>query len=249
MTTINVRRILRHISHFGLRTGLQAARMHGQPSAPVRIQLDGIAYPLWARAGTSDAATFDEVFLSKEYNVPFPNFEPPHVLDLGANVGYASVYFAARWPRARILAVEPSRQNLSLLEKNTQPWGRITALQAAVWSHSTTMQIANPDDDANAFRMTETAGSIQEKIPAYTIPQLIDQLGCSRLPLLKMDVEGAEAEIFQADTSWLDRVDVMVVELHDRLVPTCAMALNNALKGRTYRQEILGANLAFDFRK
>lgn len=249
MTTINVRRILRHISHFGLRTGLQAARMHGQPSDPVRIQLDGVSHPLWARAGTSDAATFDEVFLSKEYNLPFPDFEPTHILDLGANVGYASVYFAARWPAARILAVEPSPQNLALLEKNAQPWGRITTVQAAVWSHATTMQIANPGDEANAFRMTEMAGSMQEKIPAYTISQFIDQLGCSRLSLLKMDVEGAEAEIFEADVSWLDQVDVMVVELHDRLVPKCAMALNNALQGRRYRQEILGSNLAFDFRK
>ncbi|MFT3867087.1 MAG: FkbM family methyltransferase [Nibricoccus sp.] len=249
MTTTNVRRILRHISRFGLRTGLQAARLHRQPSTPVQIQLDGVDHPLWARPGTSDAATFDEVFLSREYNVPFANFSPSHILDLGANVGYASVYFAARWPQARILAVEPSSQNLSLLEKNTHPWGRIVTLQAAVWSHATTMQIANPDGDANAFRMTEASGPVQEKIPAYTIPQLIERLGCTRLPLLKMDVEGAEVEIFRADTSWLDLIDVMVIELHDRLVPKCAMALNQALNGRSYQQEILGSNLVFDFRQ
>ncbi len=59
---------------------------------------------------------------------------------------------------------------------------------------------------------------------------------------------GELAEIFREEAAWLDRVDVMVVELHDRLVPGCAEALNQALCGRRFRQEIVGANLAFDFR-
>ena len=248
MTTTTVRRILRHVSHFGLRTGLQAARLHAQPSALVRMQLSGIDHPLWARASTSDAVTFEEIFISRQYNVPFPNFEPAHILDLGANVGYASVYFAAHWPQARILAVEPSLQNFTILKKNTQQWDRITILQAAVWSHPATMQIANPDDASNAFRMAEAANSRQEEISALTIPQLIEHIRCQRLGLLKIDVEGAEAEIFQKDTSWLNQVDVMVIELHDRMVPGCAMVLNNALGNRRYQQEILGNNLAFDFR-
>lgn len=251
MTATATRRIFRYISHFGFRAGLQGARLHtSAQQALVRMSLPGLSHALWARAGTSDAVTFDEVFLEKEYNIPFENLDPTHILDLGANVGYTSAYFAARWPRARILAIEPSRQNFSILQRNARPWGGIVALQAAAWSQPTTLQIANPDDDANAYRMHEGGGALScDSVQAHTIPELMKILGCQRLGLLKMDVEGAEAEIFRQGADWLDRVDVMVIELHDRLVPGCAMALNTALAGRHYRQEILGSNLALDFRK
>jgi FkbM family methyltransferase len=248
MSTGTPKRVLRYISRLGLRSGLQAARMHRKPGSTVRMHLAGIKHPLWARAGTSDVETFEEVFLMRQYDLPFAGFEPRNILDLGANIGYASVCFAARWPQARILAVEPATRNLVLLDKNTRAWNHITCLQAAVWSHPSWVQVTNPQDAPNAFRMGESHDSRKENIPAYTISQLFERQGCSHLDLLKMDVEGAEAEIFQADTSWMDRVKVLIIELHDRIVPGCAQALYHALQGYRFQQEIVGGNLAIDLR-
>jgi FkbM family methyltransferase len=248
MRTSTSKRVLRYISRLGLKTGLQAARMHTRPGSIVRMQLAGIEYPLWARAGTSDVETFEEVFLMRQYDLPFAGFEPMHILDLGANIGYASVYFAARWPQARILAVEPATSNVDLLDRNTRPWDQITCLQAAVWSRPSWVQVANPTDEPNAFRMCESHDSRKENIPAYTIAQLIERQGCNGLDLLKMDVEGAEAEIFQNGAAWLDRVKVLIIELHDRIVPGCAQALYRALQGYRFQQEIVGGNLAIDLR-
>jgi FkbM family methyltransferase len=242
------KRVLRYISRLGLRTGLQAARMHARPGSVVRMRLAGIQYPLWARTGTSDVETFEEVFLMRQYELPFADFEPMHILDLGANVGYASVYFAARWPQARILSVEPATSNLDLLDRNTRSWNHITCLQAAVWSHPSWVQVANPQDALNAFRMSESHDARQENIPAYTISQLIERQGCRYLDLLKMDVEGAEAEIFKNGTAWLNRVKVLIIELHDRIVPGCTQALYHALQGHHFQQEIMGGNLAIDLR-
>jgi FkbM family methyltransferase len=248
MRTNTPSRVLRYISRLGLRTGLQAARMHTRPGSLVRMQLAGIKHPLWARAGTSDIETFEEVFLTRQYDLPFAGFEPAHILDLGANVGYASIYFAARWPQARILAVEPATGNLDLLDRNTRPWNRISCLQAAVWSHPSWVQVANPKDEPNAYRMSESQDSAKENIRAHTIAQLIERLKCEHLDLLKMDVEGAEAEIFQNGAEWLDRVKVLIIELHDRIVPGCAQALYRALQGYRFQQEIIGGNLAIDLR-
>ncbi|HTB79469.1 MAG TPA: FkbM family methyltransferase [Opitutaceae bacterium] len=245
---ITLRRNLRYINRFGLRAGLQAARLNLRPGSVVRIKLPGIEYPFWVHAGTSDVETFDEVFLTRQYELPFADFAPAHILDLGANVGYASVYFAARWPQAQILAVEPAARNIGLLERNIRPWTRITSLQAAVWPHPACVQVANPGDAHNAYRMSESMDSEMQTIPGHTVAQLIDRLGCERLDLLKMDVEGAEAEIFQNGAEWLDRVNVMMVELHDRIVPGCAQALYRALHGRRFQQEIVGGNLAIDLR-
>jgi FkbM family methyltransferase len=242
------RRTLRYVSRFGWKTGMQVARVHQRSSHAIALRLPGLSHPLWVRPGTSDALTFDEVFVAREYELPLPGFTPGQILDLGANVGYASVQFAARWPQAVILAVEPERENMVLLKRNTGGYRTIDALHAAVWSRPGEVAIANPDDAANAFRMTEAKAEAAQKVPAYTIAQLIDRMGCERLDLLKMDVEGAEVEILRDAASWLDRVNVMIIELHDRLVPGCGEALCAALHGRRFSQEIMGQNLVIDLR-
>ena len=192
--------------------------------------------------------SFEEVFITRHYNVPFENFFPRSILDLGANVGYASVYFASRWNNSQILAVEPAPANLGLLRRNTEAWPNIGTLQAAVWSHPATVSVANPAEATNAFRMREASAQEDNGVPAYTVSQLMERQGWRHLDLLKMDVEGAEAQIFQDETDWLDQVSVMVVELHDRIVPGCAESLYRALRGRHFRQEIVCGNLAIDLR-
>jgi FkbM family methyltransferase len=244
-----LKQVLRYVSHFGPRAGLQAARMLGRPGLTAAVQLPGLAHPFWARTGTSDVATFDEVFVAREYDLPFTNFSPLHILDLGANVGYASITFATRWPRARVLAVEPDAHNATLLARNTRAWPRIECFRAAVWARPARVCIANPSAAPNAFRMAELPDTPEETVEAYTIPQLLEFMGCDRLDLLKMDIEGAEAEILRHSSEWLDHVDTMVIELHDRIVPGCAEALFEALRGRHFRLEIVGANLAIDFRQ
>ena len=59
----------------------------------------------WSLVERSDLSVLEEVFLNKEYALDIP--APDVVLDLGANIGAASVYFAQAWPKARIYAVEP----------------------------------------------------------------------------------------------------------------------------------------------
>jgi FkbM family methyltransferase len=242
------RQTLRYVTRFGIRGGLQAARVRGGASHPVPLRLPELPHPLWVRPGTSDAATFDEVFVAREYDLPLADFSPRQVLDLGANVGFASVLFSARWPEAKVLSVEPERENMILLKRNTAPYRNIEALHAAVWSRETEVAVANPAGDANAFRMTENAAPESATIPAFTVNQLLDRLGGKEIDLVKMDVEGAEREILEGAGDWLDRVNVLVIELHDRIVPGCSEALYRAMQGRALCQEIVGQNLVIDLR-
>ena len=242
------RQALRYFSRFGLKTGWQATRLRARTAHPVMVRLPELLHPLWVRPGTSDAATFDEVFVSREYDLPLADFSPRRILDLGANVGFVSVLFASRWPNASILSVEPQTENILLLKRNAGHYRGITALHAAVWSRATDVVIENPADAANAFRVAESNAAEAPRVPALTIPQLIERLGGERVDLLKMDVEGAEREILRDARSWLDRVAVLMIELHDRIVPGCAEALYQALQGRRLRQEIVGQNLVIDLR-
>lgn len=45
-------------------------------------------------------------------------FEPQLVLDAGANVGLAAMLFAAMWPRAQIISLEPDKNNFAMLQLN-----------------------------------------------------------------------------------------------------------------------------------
>ena len=45
-------------------------------------------------------------------------FEPELVLDAGANVGLAAMLFAAMWPRAQIISLEPDKNNFAMLQLN-----------------------------------------------------------------------------------------------------------------------------------
>src|SRR4051812_22894146 len=112
MTKRTLRRNLRFFSRFGARTGMRASRLHSAPRGTmIELKLPQLAHPLWARAQTSDVETFEEVFVTREYQHSFENFSPKFILDLGANVGFASVFFSSQWPEAKVLAVEPVGSN------------------------------------------------------------------------------------------------------------------------------------------
>jgi hypothetical protein len=51
---------------------------------------------------------------------------------------------------------------------------------------------------------------------------LLREHGVDRVDVLKVDIEGAEKEVFASCSSWIDRVGVLIVEFHDRLKDGCS---------------------------
>lgn len=54
--------------------------------------------------------------------------------------------------------------------------------------------------------------------------------GIDSINLLKMDIEGAEKEIFKC-CPWINKVNVLAIELHDRLYGGCTQAVRDACQG------------------
>jgi hypothetical protein len=65
-------------------------------------------------------------------------------------------------------------------------------------------------------------------IPAVTINDVLAKIDLSRIDVLKVDIEGAEEEVFRSSELWIDRVDAIIIELHDRHTPGCSGALFRA---------------------
>lgn len=202
--------------------------------AEVTVRAPGTRHPLTLRLNTSDAATYQTVFGLEEYRFQ-PRTPPRTILDAGANIGLASVYFAHRFPQAKIIAVEPEASNFALLQRNVAPYAAIVPVQAALWCEDKPIRLVDPGLGKWGFQ-TFAAGDATtarncHEVQGLTVDTLMRQYAIDRWDVLKMDIEGAEKEVFADASRWIDRVGLLIVELHERLKPGCNRSFYNASNG------------------
>lgn len=205
-----------------------------------QVSVPGIAHPVWVRPGTSDVDVFDQIFISEAYNLPF-TIPAGLILDLGANVGYASVYLAKRYPNARIVAVEPDPSNFRALVRNTEPYPNVIAMEAAIWPRAEQVAVDN-SGPAWAHQVTTKGTAGMPSVDGITIDDVLARWGGGApIDLLKIDIEGAEKELFSVPCdSWLARTRIMVIELHDHMIPGCEQALERATRNFRFLKMIKG---------
>jgi FkbM family methyltransferase len=114
-------------------------------------------------------------------------------------------------PSARIVGVELDPENLELARRNVEPVAERTELvQGAVWPEPGTVTYGAPEGAAeDAFRVSDGSGG---SVAAITLDELRDRFG--RPDYVKMDIEGAEAEVLRRNTAWAEGVPRMGVEYH-----------------------------------
>lgn len=214
----------------------------------VNIQLPFVAYSIELRNGTTDIGTFQSIFLQGICNISnYTNLRPRVVIDAGANIGLSSIFLTNAFPHARIIAIEPELSNLTLLKKNVSAYPNIDVRHAALWGSPRQLKIQNPHAAKNAFR-TIPADSGEPCVLSVTIPQILDELADERIGLLKIDIEGAEKDVFSSDTEqWLGSVDALLIEIHDRFAPGAAYAIYRALVRSPFLKYLLGDNELFLF--
>src|SRR5215470_7956690 len=212
---IRLRRLFRYISRFGGVRGLSTlARVLTGHGPTVLITIPQSKTPLWMRVNSSDLSIFEQIFLWDDYELPM-RIHPRFIIDGGANVGYASVYFANKYPDAQIVAVEPEASNFEMLKQNTSEYPGVFAVQAAIWNTTAALEIENKGDASWSFRIRE-AGETPGEVKALTITEIIRLFKADSVDILKLDIEGAEKEVFSSNVGWLDKVRVVIIELHDQ---------------------------------
>jgi FkbM family methyltransferase len=188
---------------------------------------------VFLRDSASDHAIFWQCLVDQQYDTSiFPQHQrlmqqyrelierkvTPLILDLGANIGLAALWFASRFPQAKILAVEPDGKNLALLQQNIAGRDQIQALHGAVWNTSGKLRIVNPEAGFAAFRVAP-AQEDEEAVCAYTVEELLAIAGVDFPFIVKIDIEGAQQALFSSHTAWVERVHLIVLELDDWLLP------------------------------
>lgn len=227
---------------FGVfRGALAYYKLYHSKGEVVSVSIPQSRTKLAVRTKTSDAATFVHIFIHRDYDID-AGAEPKLIVDGGACVGYASVFFANKYPAARIIALEPEATNYEMLKANTAAYPNVTALRAGVWDKRAPLAIENPGDEKWAFRVREAAAGAGT-VEALTVEDIMGLSGVDFVDILKLDIEGAEKEVFSASPAWLERVRVLVVELHDRYKAGCSRAFYAAVSGHDFKESRRGENV------
>ena len=169
------------------------------------------------RSRTLDVDIAREILAeTSEYQIPI-DFTPATIVDVGANIGMATLYFGTLYPSARLLCFEPEPENLELLRHNVAQLGsRVTVIGAALGASEGQAAFVPSSDSAN-----KGGGSCMSDredgliVPVTTLARVMADHGVDTIDLLKLDCEGAEGNVIAGmPTGLIHQVKVIVGELH-----------------------------------
>lgn len=161
------------------------------------------------RRNRGDIQTIREVWLDNVYRLPIA-FTPASVLDLGANIGLASVWFSHAYS-SHVTAVEPLSENAELARENfARNNVRGEVIQAAV-GLTDGVGWMETGREPNLGRL----GARGVEVRVVGISSLLEGLG--QVDLVKLDIEGGEGDLLEAP-EWLDACRSLVVEFHPAVV-------------------------------
>jgi FkbM family methyltransferase len=142
----------------------------------------------------------------------------PLIIDCGANIGASVTWFAARYPEAHIIAVEPAAENFGLLRRNCAGLD-VDLRLAGIASADGRAYLDNPSGAHMGFRTTSERRGVE--IDLVSVGSLLDSKPASAYApfLLKVDIEGAEKNLFDGDTDAINRFPLIILEPHDWLMP------------------------------
>ena len=133
------------------------------------------------RHHTSDVATFDQVFANNDYNLrrlarwreildlynDLSHKGILVILDLGANIGLASLYFTKNWPKARVIAVKLDPENYQVMSENLAGIENALLLNASVASEDGAVKIIDPHAPSGLKRTELATPDAAETIVAF----------------------------------------------------------------------------------
>ena len=199
----------------------------------VRVRARGLAHPVKLRVGTTDISTYLQVLVQRQYEFNKPA-SPRFIIDAGANIGLSAVYFANQYPLAKIVAIEPEASNYRMLCENVAHYPQVTPLRAALWRENVDLFLFDSGHGNHGFQVGANEardGSRIGSVPGLTIGAILRDAGEVQVDLLKVDIEGAEREVMEESGEWIDKVGVLMIELHDEIKSGCSKAFHDATRG------------------
>lgn len=235
---------LRDVSR--LRNGVHECRVRGIGRVAVRL-------------GGTDAPVFQQVFRDRQYDIStlpqharildayaaiLKSGRRPLIIDCGANNGASALWFALQYPDATIVAVEPDPGNIAMCRRNTRGHGRIEVLPAAIGAEPGTVRVEARGEEEAAFQtVRDPAGDTL----VVTVAGIASDHPDHDLFIVKVDIEGFEADLFSRNTEWLDEAAATYIEPHDWMLPGqgTSRGFQSLAASRNFEVLISGENLVY----
>ncbi len=186
-----------------------------------------------------DSNTADQIYKNHDYDLTFllrydelqekydkivKDGHVPLIVDCGANIGLAARYFAEEFARARVVAIEPSKANCTMIRRNCGHLENVEVCEAAIGSEAGFVEIDDCEADANSFRTVRTEG--QYGIGVITFNDILSGRANHEPLIAKIDIEGFEDDLFSSSTEWVSKFPLIIVETHDWMIPGRATSRN-----------------------
>ncbi len=205
-------------------------------SVLLEINRPDIKFPFYLRIPSSDVPAFEQIFIRQDYSFDVKR-QPKIIVDAGANIGLASLYFASKFPDSKIIAIEPEESNFELLKKNVAPYDNIIPIRGALWHENKMINLVDPNLGNWGFMtqeqdgVGESFGGVVHEVQGMTVDAIMKEQGIEHIDILKIDIEGAEREVFRDPSAWVRKVDALIVELHEPMKSGCNRSFYNSTDG------------------
>ena len=175
---------------------------------------------------------FGELDILKKY---CPKNYSGLIIDAGGYIGTTAIALRELFPNSKIIVLEPSGENLYILKKNLAGIKNIKIIHGALVGKkikSVALQnIFNGQWGFTVVKKTNSNFKIIEKVPAYTLSQLLGK--GEKIGILKLDIEGGEYGLIKNDSKTLSKIDYIYAELHDEVKDNCSKIFFQFSKKRT----------------
>lgn len=200
---------------------------------------EGDAHFLVRVRSVTDLLTLEMIFAAEDYRLQRLNRyedifnqyleicvggKAPLIVDCGANAGFSALYFSRAFPKATVIGVEPDEENIALARENCSSHSNVRFLHAGVAARSGRAELLNPGLGAWGYRTVENPLG---RLNLISIGDVLAETAETTVPFIaKIDIEGFEENLFFENTEWVDRFPLLIIELHDWMLPNSASSGN-----------------------
>lgn len=165
---------------------------------------------LYLRDNFGDITNLTDLLCREIYRLPRAGGEGV-VLDVGANIGMAAVWFAVRYPRRPIHCFEPLAENTRLVSLNA-PSARVNMV--AVGAARGTVSLAVDSDGVMASSIPYARAAEHREVRVIPLDDYVSEQGIEKIAVMKIDVEGMELDVLSGAQLALTRTDQVAIETH-----------------------------------
>ncbi|MDZ4683950.1 MAG: FkbM family methyltransferase [Planctomycetaceae bacterium] len=219
----------------------------GQPLPELRLR-NGVV--LQHAPGDAPVQLLFEIFADGAYRRHVPGPWRGTVIDIGGNIGATAIDLSYGRPDLHVHCYEPSPETRTMLSRNiagNRLGDRVTVFDEAVGRAPGRLRlwVNGPSIAATAYSQDAPfPGCTPVEVPVIGLDDCLKRVTQGPVVLLKIDAEGAEADILEGtDPAAFARIGNVALEYHNDLCPKADERCHAVLKQAGYRCERVAAEL------